>query len=51
MVSILPLLELVVVMEYFHQINIHNSIDNISIEDWGINEYDIKGSSIRKYFK
>jgi hypothetical protein len=31
--------------------HIHNSMDNISIEDWGINEYNIKGSSIRKYFK
>jgi hypothetical protein len=31
--------------------HIQNSIDNISIEDWGINEYNIKGSSIRKYFE
>jgi hypothetical protein len=31
--------------------HIHNYMDNISIEDWGINEYNIKGSSIRKYFK
>ncbi len=31
--------------------HIHNSMDNISIEDWGINEYNIKDSSIRKYFK
>jgi hypothetical protein len=31
--------------------HIQNSMDNISIEDWGINEYNIKGSSIRKYFK
>ncbi len=30
--------------------HIQNSMDNISIEDWGINEYDIKGSFIRKYF-
>jgi hypothetical protein len=30
---------------------IQNSIDNISVEDWGINKYNIKGSSIRKYFK
>ncbi len=30
---------------------IHNSMDNISIEDQGINKYNIKGSSIRKYFK
>jgi hypothetical protein len=30
---------------------ISNSMDNISIEDWGINKYNIKGSSIRKYFK
>jgi hypothetical protein len=29
----------------------YNSMDNISIEDWGIFEYFIKGSSIRKYFK
>jgi hypothetical protein len=28
-----------------------NSMDNISIEDWGINKYNIKGSSIKKYFK
>ncbi len=31
--------------------HIRNSMDNISIEDWGINEYNIKSSSIRKYFK
>jgi hypothetical protein len=31
--------------------HIQISIDNISVEDWGINEYNIKGSSIRKYFK
>jgi hypothetical protein len=31
--------------------HIQNSIYNISVEDWGINEYNIKGSSIRKYFK
>ncbi len=31
--------------------HIQNSMVNISIEDWGINEYNIKGSSIRKYFK
>jgi hypothetical protein len=31
--------------------HIRNSMDNISIEDWGINEYNLKGSSIRKYFK
>jgi hypothetical protein len=31
--------------------HIRNSMDIISIEDWGINEYNIKGSSIRKYFK
>ena len=29
---------------------IQNSMENSSIEDWGINEYNIKGSSIRKYF-
>jgi hypothetical protein len=29
----------------------HNSIDNVSVEDWGINQYNIKGSPIRKYFK
>jgi hypothetical protein len=28
-----------------------NSMDNISIEDWGINQYNIKGSSIRKCFE
>ncbi len=27
--------------------HIQNSMDNISIEDWGINEYNIKGNSIR----
>jgi hypothetical protein len=31
--------------------HICNSMDNISIEDWGINKYNIKGSSIRKYFE
>ncbi len=31
--------------------HIRNSMDNISIEDWGIIEYNIKSSSIRKYFK
>jgi hypothetical protein len=31
--------------------HICNSMDNISIEDSGINKYNIKGSSIRKYFK
>ena len=28
-----------------------NSMENSSIEDWGINEYNIKGSFIRKYFE
>jgi hypothetical protein len=31
--------------------HIRNSMDNISIEDRGINKYNIKGSFIRKYFK
>jgi hypothetical protein len=31
--------------------HIRYSMDNISIEDWGINKYNIKGSSIMKYFK
>jgi hypothetical protein len=31
--------------------HICNSMDNISIEDRGINKYNIKGSSIRKYLK
>jgi hypothetical protein len=31
--------------------DICNSMDNISIEEWGINKYYIKDSSIRKYFK
>jgi hypothetical protein len=31
--------------------HIRNSMDNISIGDWGINKYNIKGSSIRKYFR
>ena len=31
--------------------NIQKSMENSSIEDWGINEYNIKGSSIRKYLK
>jgi hypothetical protein len=31
--------------------HIQNSIDNVSVEDWRINEYNIKGSSSRKYFK
>jgi hypothetical protein len=30
---------------------IRNSIDNVSVGDWVINQYNIKGSSIRKYFK
>ncbi len=34
----------------FPPTHIHKSMDNISIEYWGINEYNIKGSSIRKYF-
>jgi hypothetical protein len=37
--------------EIFPQNHICNSMDNISIEDWGVNEYNIKGSSIRKYCK
>ncbi len=35
----------------FPRNHIRNSTDNISIEDWGINKYNIKGRSIRKYFK
>ncbi len=35
----------------FPPTHIHNSMDNIFIEDWGINKYNIKGNSIRKYFK
>jgi hypothetical protein len=31
--------------------HIRNSIDNISVEDWGINKYYIKESSTRKYFE
>jgi hypothetical protein len=31
--------------------DIRNSMDNTSTEDWGINKYNIKGSSIRKCFK
>jgi hypothetical protein len=31
--------------------HMQESIDNISVEDWGINKYNIKGKSIRKYFK
>jgi len=31
--------------------NIQNYMENSSIEDWGIIEYNIKGSSIWKYFK
>ncbi len=30
---------------------IQNSIENSSIEDRGINEYNTTGSTIRKYFK
>jgi hypothetical protein len=37
--------------EIFPTNYIQNSIDSMSVEDWGINEYNIKGSSIRKYFK
>ncbi len=31
--------------------NIQNSMENSSIEDWGINEFNTTGSTIRKYFK
>jgi hypothetical protein len=31
--------------------HIQNSIDNVSVEYWEINEYNVKGSSIRRYFK
>jgi hypothetical protein len=31
--------------------NIQNSMENSSIEDWGINEYNTTGSTIRKYSK
>jgi hypothetical protein len=31
--------------------HVQNSIDNVSVEDWGVNKYNIKGSFIRKYFK
>jgi hypothetical protein len=31
--------------------HIQNSMDNTSIENWGINKYYIKGSSIKKHFK
>jgi hypothetical protein len=30
--------------------HIRNSIDKVSVDDCGINKYNIKGSSIRKYF-
>jgi hypothetical protein len=30
---------------------IQNSIENLSIEVWGINEYNTTGSTIRKSFK
>jgi hypothetical protein len=30
--------------------HIQNSIDNFSVEDWGINKYNLKGSSSRKYY-
>jgi hypothetical protein len=30
--------------------HIHNYIDTGSVVDWGINEYNIKGSPIMKYF-
>jgi hypothetical protein len=30
---------------------IQNSMENSSIKDWGINEYNTTGSTIRKYFK
>ncbi len=35
----------------FPPTHIRKSMGNISIEDWEINKYNIKGSSIRKYFK
>jgi hypothetical protein len=31
--------------------HIKTSTDNVFVEDWGINEYIIKGSPARKYFK
>ena len=31
--------------------NIQNSMENSTIEDWGIKEYKTTGSTIRKYFK
>jgi hypothetical protein len=31
--------------------HIQNYIDNVSVEDWGSNKYNIKGSSIRIFFK
>jgi hypothetical protein len=30
---------------------IQNSMENSSIEDWGINKYNMTGSTIRKFFK
>jgi hypothetical protein len=32
-------------------VSIQDSNDNVSIQDWGMNEYNIKGSPIRRYFK
>ncbi len=37
--------------EIFPPNNIQNSTDNASVEDWGINKYNIKGSSSKKYVK
>ncbi len=37
--------------EIFPLKDIHNFMDNISFEDWGINKYNTKGSSIKKHFK
>jgi hypothetical protein len=35
----------------FPSTHILNSMDNISVEDWGINKNNIKGNSKWKYFK
>ncbi len=31
--------------------HIQDSIDNISVQVWEMNEYNLKGSAIRRYFK
>ncbi len=31
--------------------HIQDSIDNVSVKDWGMNEYNLKGSPIKRFYK